>query len=349
MLFPLGAALAWMGVLPWLFFALKLERAWLPLTGILGYRAFLHPLSELEGFLLCFATGLLFTLLPRSTGTAPPSRFQVLAAVAAPVASLVATALGLWEEGQAATVLMLILALEFTLRRVRPSANALWIPFGLLLGVAGAGLAFATRGAEGLWLRELGRDLVLQGMFSAMAIGAARMLRGDTPKKGDAALHALAAAAFAASFWVGARFGQHLGFALRALACIALARPLVPDWEFGPPNLRRAFAHLALWLLPLGNAWAGIALGVRRAGLHVIFLGCFAALLMAAFTQARGGARLLAVITALIALSMMARAMVELDPGSYHLWMGISSASFLIATAACAVLSLRLPPLAQSV
>jgi hypothetical protein len=159
------------------------------------------------------------------------------------------------------------------------------------------------------------------------------------------ALHFLCAAAFAGSFWVGARFGQHLGFALRALAAIALARPLVPEWEFGPPNLRRAFAHLALWLLAFGNAWAAIALNVRRAGLHMIFLGCFAALLMAAFTQVRGSARLLAATTALLALSMMARAMVELDPGSFHLWMGISSASFLLATLACAFLSLRLPEL----
>ncbi len=109
--------------------------------------------------------------------------------------------------------------------------------------------------------------------------------------------------------------------------------------------MRRAFAHLALWLLAFGNAWAAIALNVRRAGLHVVFLGCFAALLMAAFTQARASRRILAATTALLALSMMARAMVELDPGSYHLWMGISSASFLLATLACALLSTRLPTL----
>jgi hypothetical protein len=40
----------------------------------------------------------------------------------------------------------------------------------------------------------------------------------------------------------------------------------------------------------------------------------------------------------------MARAMVELDPESFHLWMGISAGSFLLATAACAALGLRLAP-----
>jgi len=76
----------------------------------------------------------------------------------------------------------------------------------------------------------------------------------------------------------------------------------------------------------------------------VVFLGCFAALLMAAFTQTNASRRMVAAATALLALSMMARAMVELDPGSYHLWMGISSASFLLATLACAALSLRASP-----
>lgn len=340
LLFPLGTALAWLGVLPWLLFALNLQQAVQPIYRVLGYRAFFHPLAELEGFLACFGTGLLFTLLPRCTDTPPPARWQVLVAVAAPIASVALTALDQWEAAQAATALLLLVGLQFTLRRVRRSNNALWIPFALLLGAAGAGLAVAAP-RESIWLRELGRDLVMQGMFSALAVGAARMLRGDDSRLRT---HLLAAATFAGSFWVGARYGQHLGFALRAAATLALARPLSPEWDFGPANLRRAFAHLALWLLVSGNAWVAVALNVRRAGLHVIFVGCFAALLMAALTQARASARLIAVASALLALSMMARAMVELDPPAFHLWMGISAASFLTASVLCALLSLRIEP-----
>src|SRR5256885_902829 len=57
LLFPLGALLAWSGVLPWLFFSLGLRKLYAPVIGILVYRSFLHPLAELEGFLTCLAAG----------------------------------------------------------------------------------------------------------------------------------------------------------------------------------------------------------------------------------------------------------------------------------------------------
>src|SRR5205823_3486498 len=167
--------------------------------GALAYRSFFHPLAELEGFLTCFAVGLLFTLLKPA-----PAFWQVAIAVAAPIVSAVLGATGRWEVGLAAEVLLLAVALEFAARRV--------------------------------------------------------------------------------------------------LVCIAVARPLRPAWEFGPGNLRPGLAHLALWILPLGNAWVAIALSVRWAGLHMIFLGCFAALLLAAFTHARGARLLLAGTAALFAL-----------------------------------------------
>ena len=333
-LFPLGTILAWLGVLPWLFFALGLRRAYEPFYGALAYRSFFHPLAELEGFLSCFAVGLLFTLLrPR------PAAWQVALALLAPIASAVLGAEGRWQAGLAAEVLLLSIAIEFAARRIPLSPGALWIGFGLAMGAGGAALSRFSPDAY-----ELGRDLVMQGLFTGLAIGAGRMLRGDGPQR--FALHLALGLAFVASFFVGARFGQHLGFALRALVCIAAARPLRPSFEFGPDNLRRGLAHLSLWILPLGNAWVAIALSVRRAGLHLIFLGSFAALLLAAFTLARGARLLLAGTAALFALAMLARAMVELDPTSFHLWMGISSASFLCASAACTALSARLPGLA---
>jgi len=123
-----------------------------------------------------------------------------------------------------------------------------------------------------------------------------------------------------------------------------LALPLRPQWELGPRNLRRSFAHLALWMLAAGNAWIAVAPHVRRAGLHVIFLGCFTALLLAALFPRPGEApafplRKLAWAGGLVALSMVGRVMVELDPTSFHLWMGVSATSFLAATLAC----LRVP------
>jgi len=63
LLFPLGAVLAWTGVLPWLFFALRLRQIYEPVTNVLAYRSFLHPLVELDGFLGCFAAGVILTSL----------------------------------------------------------------------------------------------------------------------------------------------------------------------------------------------------------------------------------------------------------------------------------------------
>lgn len=338
--FPLGALLAWVGVLPWLFFALRLRRIYEPLNSVLAYRSFLHPLAELEGFLTCFAVGVLFTVL-----SPPPSAWQIGIAIAAPIASAALAAVGRWQLAQAVWLALLALVLEFSLRRARrpDPASLLWIAAGLLMGAAGTALAEAARIDGWEWLSELGRDLVMQGMFAGLAVGLGRLLREDERSRWP--LHALGAGLVIASFWVGALFRPHLGFALRALVLIAVARPLLPPWEFGPRNLRRGFAHWALWLLAAGNAWIAIAPQVRRAGLHVVFLGCFACLLFAGFTKVRPLPTRLAAASALLALSMLGRVMVELDPTSFHLWMGISSTSFLAGSVVCALVPAR----AQSV
>src|SRR2546428_12223191 len=86
------------------------------------------------------------------------------------------------------------------------------------------------------------------------------------------ALDVVAGAVFIASFWVGRRFGAHLGFAIRAAVTVWLALPLRPEWELRPRNPRPSFAHLALWMLAAGNPWIAIAPPVRRAGPHLLFL-----------------------------------------------------------------------------
>src|SRR5437667_366239 len=223
LLFPLGALLAWAGVLPWLFFAFRLRHVYEPVNGLLAYRSFLHPLAELDGFLGCFAAGVVLTAL-----RPPPALWQILVAAIAPLISASCAALGHWQLGQMASLALLAVMLDSTLRRLmRPlSPSLLWIAFGFVMGAGGAAIA---------------------------------------------------------------------------------------------PH-------------------------VRRAGLHVIFLGCFTALLLAALFPRPGEEpafplRKLAWAGGLVALSMVGRVMVELDPTSFHLWMGVSAASFLAATLAC----LRVP------
>jgi uncharacterized protein involved in response to NO len=322
LLFPLGALLAWAGVLPWLFFSLGATSLYAPLNGVLAYRSYLHPVAELEGFLGCFALGLVFTI-------SPPAWWELSLALIAPLFAAALAAMGRWEAGQA----LWLLLLTVVVLRFRRGPAGLWLFAGVVLGASGSVLAGVTKE---WWLRELGRDLVMQGMFTALAVGAARALRGD--RGGTRYLDVLGIAFFAASFWVGARDKPHLGFALRALVLISAARPLRPPFEVGPRTLRLFFPHLALWMMAGGTAWIAALTQVRRAGLHVMFLGAFAALLCSGFTRLRAPGRRLAWTAGLFSLSMLGRVMVELDPPAFHIWMGTSAASFLAASVLCALM-----------
>ena len=343
LLFPVGAVLAWIGVLPWLLFGLRAPALYGPFQRMLGYRAFLHPIVELDGFVGCFAAGLLFTLWPRRTGASPAAGWEVAVAAIAPVASAAFGVAGRWQAAQLCSLVQLAVLVEFCARRMsrRQEPGFLWIALGLLGGFAGSvlGLVGAARGDEGFRLHELGRDLALQGLFTACAAGVARLMREDH-RESDAvalAVDGVAAAAFLASFWIGSQVSVQLGYAVRTVALAAIAWPMHVSW-FGPENLRRSLAHLSLWLLAFGTAWIATDPHVRRAGLHVIFLGSFSLLLTAGFFGAPlAPRRWIALSAGLFAVSMFGRVFVELDPPSFHVWMVVSSASFLGATAVWAV------------
>jgi uncharacterized protein involved in response to NO len=151
LLFPLGALLAWAGVLPWLFFAFRLRPVYESVNGMLAYRSFLHPLAELDGFLGCFAAGVVLTAL-----RPPPAGWQILVAAIAPLISATCAALGHWQLGQMASLALLAVMLEFALRRLtRPlSPSLLWIAFGFLMGAGGAAIAelAAKHGSEWFWV-----------------------------------------------------------------------------------------------------------------------------------------------------------------------------------------------------
>src|SRR5690606_13480957 len=81
--FPLGAALAWAGVLPWLISALDLGP---------GKGPIVHSIAQIQGFLACFAVGFLMTMIPRRTGTAPPTSLELALCALA----LAGTVAGAW-------------------------------------------------------------------------------------------------------------------------------------------------------------------------------------------------------------------------------------------------------------
>jgi hypothetical protein len=350
-------------VLPWIFFALGLTEVYRPIFHSLVFRSMFHPIAEVEGFLTCFAAGFLFAFVPRRTGTRPASRWQIAVAVAAPVAIVAFTVVEKWVIAQAFWLLLLAVLFEFALRRAILARSPLlpgfiWIVVALSMGACGAVLAGsgAFLGRDWLTLHEIGRGLLLQGLFTGLALGTAGVLvpalaGGEEVSRATRwalALHALGAAVFFASFFVGEIVSQQLGFALRAaVATFVIAEPLRATSAPVSPGLRRGMARLSLLMLPVGNAWVALAPAYRRAGLHVVYLGCFAALVLAASTQvaaarsepARG--RQLALAAGLLALALAARVLLELDPLNFKLWLGTASASFSMAMIPWAALTRR--------
>ncbi|HEY6098751.1 MAG TPA: NnrS family protein, partial [Anaeromyxobacter sp.] len=130
LLFPLGAALAVVAVLPF------------PLRGMGGGSlALFHSVAQILGFLTCFVVGFLFTFVPRRTRTAPPDGWEMAVAVAVPP---VAVASAWVNAGQTPYVLWLglvVVAITFTVSRMRaPAAGAgapavlVWVPLSLAAG-----------------------------------------------------------------------------------------------------------------------------------------------------------------------------------------------------------------------
>jgi len=361
-LFPLGVLLAGAGVLPWLLFSLGLADVYRPIFHSVVFRSMFHPLAEIEGFLSCFAVGSLFAVLPRRTGTAPPSVWQIAIAIAAPIAITICAAAQKWVVGQIAWLVLIGMAIEFSLGRLRSSAAprrwpeaSVWIGLALFIGAIGSVLASTgeASGKGGFWLHELGRSLLMQGLFGGMALGIAGLLPGVEPggelpparKACWGYVHAFGAALYFASFWIGHLVLLPLGFALRAAITLGVVLRLVrsPPLSKAPGASGRAI-RTALWMLPLGNAWAALVPESRRAGMHIIYLGCFAVLVLVVSMSFRSphpdrnaalphlSARQLQIGWACLAVALGARILVEMDPPNFKLWLGLACTSFVIAT-----------------
>jgi uncharacterized protein involved in response to NO len=347
LLFLLGTALAAAGVLPWIPFALGMRSLYEPLFASIGWRSTFHPLVEVQGFLSCFAVGFLYTQVPRRTGARPPSRAQLAVALGAPILLVVFAFRGQWLIAQLLWLSLLLGALAFALRRLGPRGGPAtpWIAAGLLMGAAGGVLAWLGAGNDltWSWLHDVGRGLLLQGLFTGLSLGMAEVVLDvhATPSESRPlalALHAAGAALLCFSFYLEARTSARVGFALRAaLTLVAVAMPLRRALQRAEASPRRRLASLALWMLPLGYAWVAIEPRARRAGLHVVYLGCFSALALLFAVPPPEGTRLqrlrddrLAQAVALLWLSMGARVMLELDPANFHIWLGVAAALFVL-------------------
>jgi uncharacterized protein involved in response to NO len=358
--FPLGLLLSWAGVGRWLDVAVAGHSAnYLPVY-------IFHSMVQIQGFLLCFALGFLFTMIPRRTGTAPPSSLEMAIGLGAPLLTAVAAWNQAWALSQAGWLAACFLLVVFVLRRFlsatarrRPPTSFVWIPVALLFGIVGSLLTGSASALGGEWmeLHNLGQQLVLQGVFIALILGVGGlalplMTRGTAPADAEwrgrdfAAVggHLVAALLLAASFVVQWKVSVPAGCGLRA--AVIVAEYLLAHELWRPPSLpgwNRRVVWLSAWCLPLGLAVAALFPEYYQGGLHVSFVGGFAALTLAVSTHVilghgdrgdllNGRPWPIALMALLMVAATVSRVAMTVQPLHREAWMATAVFFFLTAT-----------------
>jgi len=361
LLFPLGAVLALLAVLP---FALRGAGG--------GSLALFHSAAQLQGFLTCFAVGFLFTFLPRRTGTEPPAAWEVLACAALASGSAACA----WFHAALASYLTWMavagLALAFTLRRMgRPARQQLppafaWVPLSLAAGLAGALLAalgpLLGRGsAPAAWV--VGRGLLVQGLLAGLVVGVGGILlpqvthgEEEVPPGGGRTrptlAHLGAAGLFFASFALEPWAGEQVGFGLRAaVAAAALVASARIHRRPALPGLHRRLVWLGAWMVPVGFGLGALSPRLHGAALHVLFVGGYAQLALGLAVPVAlgsspraaslaGSPPALRATALLLAGAFAARVAAALDLSRVAAWLAVAGAAFAGALAAWGALVL---------
>ncbi len=356
-LFPLGMLLAWAGVVHWLLHALGL---------VPHYRPVFHSIAQIQGFMMCFAVGFLFTAIPRRTGTAPPAAWQMIVAVIAPTGSTMAAWFEQWAWSQACWMILALVLVGFAVRRFRsasasrrPPNSFVWVPISFGMGMVGSGLigSYGLLGREYFWLHDLGRLFLLQGMFLGLVVGVGGMVlplitRGQGPPDGAASArdrlvrvgHLAAALILAGSFWLENSVSLRGGLALRALVILAVLLLASRIWRLPTAaGWHRWLVWLSAWMIPAGYVLAALFPGQKKAGLHVVFIGGFALMafsvgLHVALAHGRhkreitGRPWQVPAYGALLLLAMLARALVDFDQQRFFPWIAGSAGAFLLGS-----------------
>jgi len=358
--FPLGALLAWGGILHWLLHAL----GWLP-----HYQPVFHSIAQIQGFMMCFAVGFLFTAIPRRTGTAPPGAIEMAIALAAPIGSTVCA----WFQtpamlalSQAFWFVLVVTLIQFAVRRFRsgeaarrPPNSFIWVPLSFAIGLVGSALTGAAGilGPDQFWLHDLGRLLLLQGMFLGLVLGVGGMVlplvtRGDAPPDGAATSrdrwirvgHAAVALVLCLSFWIETRVSLQGGYSLRAAVVLAALLVSSRIWRLPTaPGWHRKLVWVSAWMIPAGYVLGALFPMEKKAGLHVVFIGGFATMALSVgihVTLAHGGHAQLVkgrpwqvpALGALLLAAVVCRALVDFDQARFFIWLGSAAACFLAAT-----------------
>jgi uncharacterized protein involved in response to NO len=348
-----GLALAWIGVGQWLLLG----------TGVIGaYLSIFHSLTQVQGFLACFALGFLFTFVPRRTGREPPSGVEMAIGLLCPPALVLLAALEQWAWTQGVWLALAVLVGRFVWKRMPRGAGPLpvgflWVPVSFGLSLVGAILTGigAAGGERTWWMHDVGRAVVLQGMFTGFIIGVGgtvlpAFLHGapisETPEQRERNLwlHSIGVLVLLASFALEQRVSVSAGFALRAAVPAVLLLGLAGLYR--PPSVpgfHRVLMWIACWMLPLGNAVIAALPIYRHPGLHLFFIGSFGLLAFAVSEHVmlthQGRPDLLArapwslrIFALLLAAALAFRWLLDLDQVRFRLWISCAASCFLAAT-----------------
>jgi len=287
-LIPLGWALAWLAAMPHVLYGWGLR--------IVSPRE-VHSLIFLQGVLLTFAAGFLFTLLPRQLHTSGPKRWQVAIAVMIPPIHASMAWQGLIRSANVIWLVECLVLFGFCFSRIvlhgraRSAPSALiWILIGFLCAFVGGGFEIYKSlfpvHTTGAWIK-FSDMLVEQGMFLAITMGVCGMIfpltnqisaNGEVPSiatQGKRYLGHLAAAVMVfAGFWQDANGNDPFGGYLAAggVACVWLCSARLYQWPF-QAGAARQLAWLAAWCIPLSLVWMARNPYLRGIGEHMFYLG----------------------------------------------------------------------------
>lgn len=351
--FPLACAIGSFGVSHWILLS----------TGALErYLGTFHAVSQTQAFLLAFAAGFLLTAVPKRTRSAPASWLEIGAlALLLPAVSLL-TLFGATVAGQVAYAASLVVLVQFAVRRFlgraagrRPPASFVLVPLGFLSGLTGAVLMILATRVPEVWVHDLARSLLFEGVFLCLSLGVGGFFlslatRGEAPPDlgspgvaRNAAGYALAGLVTLGSFALPFVGPARLGPAVRA---VVAALVLVSSGAWRPPTkpgLNRKLLWLSAWAIPTGLALAAALPEQRLGAMHVVFVGGFGLLAFAVAAHvSMGHAGLaadqngrpwpVAVFGALFLLAMVLRAVAGLMPDRYVAWLGAAATVWMVGT-----------------
>lgn len=297
-LFPLGAACALAGMVPWIAFAL----------GRATWPGLMHAALMIQGFELCFVTGFLLTAMPSFTHGEKCRPLELGAVTAGALGFLALHIAGIEGWAQLCFAAALMVTAFAILRRVRfdgaaPPEEFLLAGLGVLFGVAG-GLhqAAAAFGVLAEPLPRFGVRLVSRGMVLAVVLGLGGLLVptfamikdplrivgvARAGQRGPRRAFVLALAALlAGAFQADAQHLPALAGWMRAVAGLAST---MLSWKIWQRPGRGGALTWGLWLAGWGLALGLLAAAIwpehEIAAYHIVFIGGYGLLTMAIGTR----------------------------------------------------------------